>query len=190
MKTAGIVLAGGLSSRFGSPKAFAEWEGRHFYECSLAVLSPFCEECIVVTRPELVERFPDELLVITDLERFMGQGPIAGILSGMGKLQADRYVVLPCDMPFMTADVVGRLLECHSSGVTAVVLDGKLHPLVSVWDAEVLPDLREALENGKRRVMDVQEKHGVQWVKGELLAEGDAHRTFMNANTPDVLERS
>ncbi|MCM3636326.1 molybdenum cofactor guanylyltransferase [Sporosarcina luteola] len=190
MKTAGIILAGGLSSRFGSPKAFAEWEEHPFYELSLAALSPYCEECIVVTRPELVERFPEDLLVITDLEPFAGQGPIAGILSGMEKLCAERYIVLPCDMPFMTADVVERLLECHTSGVTAVVLEGKYHPLVSVWDADALPDLREALENGKRRVMDVQDKHGVRWIEGELLTEDDARRIFMNANTPDVLERS
>lgn len=190
MKTAGIVLAGGLSSRFGSPKAFAEWEGRYFYELSLAALSPYCEECIIVTRPELVERFPEGLNVTTDMEPFMGQGPIAGILSGMEKLHAERYIVLPCDMPFMTPDVVGSLLEVHSSGVTAVVLDGKLHPLVSVWDAAALPDLREALENGKRRVMDIQEKHGVRWIEGELLTEDDARRIFMNANTPDILERS
>ncbi|HEX5563504.1 MAG TPA: molybdenum cofactor guanylyltransferase [Sporosarcina sp.] len=190
MKTAGIVLAGGLSRRFGSPKAFAAWGDRYFYELSLDALTPYCEESIIVTRPELVERFSEGLNVTTDIEPFMGQGPIAGILSGMEKLRAERYIVLPCDMPFMTADVVGRLLDSHSSGVTAVVLDGKLHPLVSVWDAAVLPDLRESLENGKRRVMDVQEKHGVRWIEGELLTEDDAHRIFMNANTPDILERS
>jgi molybdenum cofactor guanylyltransferase len=190
MKTAGIILAGGLSSRFGSPKAFAEWKGRSFYEWSLAALSPFCEKIIIVTRPELVERFPMELRVTTDVERFAGQGPLAGILSGMEVLRADRYIVLPCDMPFMTDDVIGRLLKCHSSGVTAVVLDGKYHPLVSVWDDAVTNDLREALEDGKRRVMDVQEKHGVQWIEGELLTEDDARRIFMNANTPDILEGS
>ncbi|MCG7343597.1 molybdenum cofactor guanylyltransferase [Sporosarcina sp. ACRSL] len=190
MKTAGIVLAGGLSRRFGSPKAFAEWQGRRFYEWSLAALSPFCEECVIVTRPELVERFPEGSLVTTDVERFGGQGPIAGILSGMEAVKAERYVVLPCDMPFMTADVIGRLLECHSTGVTAVVLDGKYHPLVSVWDRTVAKDLREALENGKRRVMEVQEKHGVRWIEGELMTEDDARRIFMNANTPDILERS
>ena len=145
--------------------------------CRWQLWSPFCEECIIVTRPELVERFPDSLHVTTDIEQFAGQGPIAGILSGMEELRADRYIVLPCDMPFMTADVIGRLLECHSSGVTAVVLDGKYHPLVSVWDGSVLQDLREALENGKRRVMDVQEKHGVRWIDGELLTEDDAHRS-------------
>ena len=177
MKTAGILLAGGLSSRFGSPKAFAEWEGRPFYEVSLAAMTPFCDECIVVTRPELVGRFPGGVHVTTDIAQFAGQGPIAGILSGMVELQADRYIVLPCDMPFMTRDVVGQLLECHCSGVTAVVLDGKYHPLVSVWDADVASDLHESLEKGKRRVMDVQEKHGVKWIDGEVLTEDDAHRS-------------
>ena len=38
--------------------------------------------------------------------------------------------------------------------------------------------------------MDVQEKHGVRWIDGELLTEDDANRIFMNANTPDILERS
>ncbi|GEN83082.1 putative molybdenum cofactor guanylyltransferase [Sporosarcina luteola] len=190
MKTAGIVLAGGMSSRFGSPKAFAEWGDRYFYELSIAALSPFCEEIVIVTRPELVERFPDELCVTTDIAEFAGQGPIAGILSGMKKVKADRYIVLPCDMPFMTADVIGRLLECHSSGVTAVVVDGKYHPLVSVWDDAALRDLREALENGNRRVMDVQEKHGVRWIEGGLLTEDETLQPFMNVNTPDILERS
>ena len=93
-------------------------------------------------------------------------------------------------MPFMTRDVVGQLLNAIVPGVTAVVLDGKYHPLVSVWDADVASDLHEWLANGKRRVMDVQEKHGVNWVDGELLTEDDAHKIFMNANTPDILERS
>ncbi|WP_432363440.1 molybdenum cofactor guanylyltransferase [Sporosarcina sp. UB5] len=186
MKTAGIVLAGGLSRRFGSPKAFAEWEGRHFYEWSLNAMKPFCEKSIVVTRPELVERFPCDLHITTDVKPFAGQGPLAGILSGMEKLQAERYIILPCDMPFMTADVIGRLLEYHSSGVTSVVLDGNYHPLVSIWDCTTLQNLREALESGNRRVMDVQEKLGVRWVDGVLLAN-DAHRTFTNANTPNIL---
>lgn len=190
MKTAGIILAGGLSSRFGSPKAFAEWKGRSFYEWSLAALSPYCEKIVIVTRPELVKRFPETLHVTTDMEQFAGQGPLAGILSGMEVLHAERYIVLPCDMPFITNDVIGRLLERHSSGVTAVVLDGKYHPLVSVWDNAVASDLRVALEGGKRRVMDVQEKHGVRWIEGEVLTEDDARRIFMNANTPDILEGS
>ena len=57
MKTVGIVLAGGLSRRFGSPKAFARLEAKYFYERAVEAYEPFCEEVVVVTRQELVDRF-------------------------------------------------------------------------------------------------------------------------------------
>ncbi|MBB4823018.1 molybdopterin-guanine dinucleotide biosynthesis protein A [Sporosarcina luteola] len=188
MRTAGIVLAGGLSSRFGSPKAFAEWDGNLFYEYSLQAISPFCEACVIVTRPELVLRFPEEMKVVTDLAPFAGQGPIAGILSGMESIEADRYIVLPCDMPFMEKSVIRKLVGEHRTGATAVILDGKNHPLVSVWDGSARDELRKALINGRRRVMEVQEKIGVRWVDGRSLTD-TPEKVFENVNRPDVLER-
>lgn len=187
MKTAGIILAGGLSSRFGSPKAFAKWEGIDFYELSLRALSPHCEHIVIVTRPELVDQFPNGLHVVTDLTEFAGHGPIAGVLSGMEAVEADRYIVLPCDMPLMNPDVIGRLVEFHKTGVTGVVSDGKNHPLVSVWDGKSKPVLRNALDIGLRRVMNVQEIIGVRWVDGVVLSD-DASKVFMNVNTPDILK--
>lgn len=186
MKTVGIVLAGGLSSRYGSPKAFAKWEGFYFYERAVKALAQHCEEVVIVTRPELVGWFDRSLCVVTDLAEVAGEGPLAGILSGMEALEADRYIVLPCDMPYMTSEVVGRLIECHESAVTAVVLEGKLHPLVSVWSDRAKVELRSALESGQRRVMNVQKKLGVKWIEGVALSENPQH-VLMNVNTPDIL---
>lgn len=187
MNTVGIVLAGGLSSRYGSPKAFAKWEGVHFYDLAIQALAPHCEETVIVTRSELVDRFNGSLQVVTDLAEVAGEGPLAGILSGMDAVEADRYIVLPCDMPFMTSEVIGRLVERHESAVTAVVLEGKLHPLVSVWSGRAKVELRSALESGQRRVMNVQEKLGVEWVEGITLSENPQH-VLMNVNTPDILK--
>lgn len=186
MRTVGIILAGGLSSRYGSPKAFAKWEGVHFYKLTMQALAPHCDETVIVTRPELVERFDCLLQVVTDLAEVAGEGPLAGILSGMEAVEADRYIVLPCDMPFMTSEVIGRLVECYESAVTAVVLEGKLHPLVSVWSGMAKVELRSALDSGQRRVMNVQEKLGVKWIEGIALSDNPRH-VLMNVNTPDIL---
>lgn len=188
MKTVGILLAGGKSRRFGSPKAFATHEGHEFYHYSLDALRPFCDEIVVVARPEFVRCFPDTVHVTTDLETFAGMGPLAGILSAMDKIAADRYVVLPCDMPFIVAGVMGKLLELHVGDISAVTVDGKRHPLVSIWNANVKPSIRQALLDDNRRVMHVQSQHEGQWIEGALLTN-TPEIAFKNVNTPCELER-
>lgn len=187
-QTVGVLLAGGQSRRFGSPKAFATFEGLPFWRYSFNALRPYCDEVVVVTRDEFRDDFQEELRVTTDIAEFAGMGPLAGILSGMELVDAARYVVLPCDMPFMTRKVIAELLDKHAGDITAVVVEGKLHPLVSIWQAGVKPTIRQALRDGNRRVMDVQEIHHAQWVEGARLTDSPT-LVFKNVNTPCELER-
>ncbi|WP_158232472.1 molybdenum cofactor guanylyltransferase [Sporosarcina sp. P13] len=187
-QTVGILLAGGQSRRFGEPKAFAEYEGRPFYRYSVEALRPFCEDIVVVTRPEFVDQFPSDLRVTTDSDMFAGMGPLAGILSAMELVDAERYLVLPCDMPFITRDVMANLLARHQADVTGVTVEGKLHPLVSIWQATVKPTIRQALLDSNRRVMHVQALHDAEWIEGNLLTDQPA-LAFKNVNTPCELER-
>jgi len=188
MGTVGIILAGGLSRRFGSPKAFAKLGEQYFYEWVMDALAPCCSEVFVVTRPEYMQRFSSSVNVITDLARYAGFGPLAGILSVMEFVEADRYAVLPCDMPFVDSGAMSKLLERHNKGVTAVVSDGRYHPLVSIWDRKLMSSVKEALENDQLRVMKILAQSDVFWVNGSTLT--DVHeRMFMNVNTPEALER-
>lgn len=188
MKTAGIVLAGGLSRRFGSPKAFVQMDAKYFYEFAVDALRSSCDEVVIVTRSELIERFPKSEKVITDISEFAGLGPLAGILSAMESVEADRYIVLPCDMPYINEEAVRRLIKRHEKNVTAVVSDGRHHPLVSIWDAGMKEGLQKSLRNKRLRVMHVLTEMKVTWIPGNLLAENEG-LMFMNVNTPDVLER-
>jgi len=104
-------------------------------------------------------------------------------------VEADRYIVLPCDMPYVDETVVGKLLAQHGQRVTAVLSDGRHHPLVSIWDSGVRENLKEALENEQLRVMPVLISSGVRWIDGGLLTD-DEKRVFTNVNTPGVLEGS
>ncbi len=188
-RTVGIVLAGGLSRRFGSPKAFAQLGNRYFYELAIEALESHCDEVVIVSRQELLGCFPATVYAVTDLVDYTGLGPLAGILSVMESVEADRYIVLPCDMPYVDETVVGKLLVHHEQGVTAVVADGRQHPLVSIWDCRVKGNLRAALDNGQLRVMPVLASSGVRWIDGGLLTD-DETRVFTNVNTPEALEGS
>ena len=189
MRTAGIVLAGGLSRRFGSPKAFARIGNEFFYERATYALEPHCVEVIIVTQPELMERYPAEVRVITDIAEVAGFGPLAGILSAMESVEADRYVVLPCDMPYVDNNVIEKLTVLHEKGVTAVVADGRFHPLVSVWDSELKCVLIEMLRAKQFKVMDLLRKLNVTWIDGSSLTKNEK-AVFVNVNTPTDLERS
>ncbi len=188
MRTVGVVLAGGLSRRFGTPKAFARIGEMYFYEHALHALHPFCEEIVVVTRRELLGRFPSEVAVTTDVLEFEGCGPLAGILSAMEFVEADRYVVLPCDMPFIDEAVIRKLIAQHTQEVTTVIVEGRVHPLISVWDCKVKSTLRKTLQSKQLRVMAALDQVDVVFIEGHTLTE-NVETVFVNVNRPTDLER-
>ncbi|MBJ3791362.1 NTP transferase domain-containing protein, partial [Bacillus sp. OA1] len=49
-KCAGIVLAGGMSSRFGEPKALAIWKGTTFVEHIVKVMGNTLQDIVVISR--------------------------------------------------------------------------------------------------------------------------------------------
>ena len=180
----GIVLAGGESRRFGSPKAFATYEGRFFYEYAVDALAAHCTDVVLVARPEHVSKFPESLHVVTDLEEYAGLGPLAGILTAMQTRNADWYAVLPCDAPFVDERIIPELLF-HRTGNTSVAMKAKtkLHPLFSIWSEEAEPGIRAALETGNRSVRPLVD----QWIDGEALLARNPF-LFDNVNSPGQLE--
>ncbi|MER2090110.1 MAG: molybdenum cofactor guanylyltransferase [Sporosarcina sp.] len=187
-RTVGIVLAGGQSRRFGSPKAFAKLGEHYFYDRAKDALVASCDEVIVVTRQDLFERFRVGEEVIIDKPEYAGLGPLAGILSVMESVEADRYAVLPCDMPYVDSRAMSKLVEHHEKGVTAVVSDGRYHPLVSIWNQQLKRALKKSLESGQLSVMGLLTQSDVVWINGNALTD-DEKRMFTNVNTPEALER-
>ena len=55
----------------------------------------------------------------------------------------------------LDSGVMSKLLEHHEKGVTAVISDGRYHPLVSIWDRELKSAVKEALENDQLSVMKI-----------------------------------
>ncbi len=186
-KTVGILLAGGLSRRFGSPKAFAELDGKAFYEYSYDALAAVCEHVVVITRPELKGRFPGTLDVTSDTDKFAGLGPLAGIYTAIAERPAQQYLVLPCDMPFIGASETAAFMKAASktADITAI-RDGKHDiPLFSLWNGRILELLEKELEEEQLRVMVFMAKVETEWLDSSSVGGSTA---FRNINKPDQLK--
>jgi molybdopterin-guanine dinucleotide biosynthesis protein A len=160
----GILLVGGSSTRFGSPKALARLGDETLAERAWRLLGEACEERIAVGRGDGLP-FPS----LAD-ER---TGPVAAIAVGLREAAHDVAVVIPVDMPLLTADALRRLARaCRDA---AVAQDG---PLPCAIARRTLP----AFETGRRRLGAVLE--GLDTVDIELEA-----RLLANVNEPDDLRR-
>jgi molybdopterin-guanine dinucleotide biosynthesis protein A len=103
-----------------------------------------------------------------------------------------RVLVVACDMPFLTAPFLGRLVaECL--GVDAVVprtADG-LHPLCAVYAQSAAAAVQRRILNGQLRVADALADLAVREVGPEEIAPYDPDGTLLvNINTPDDYERA
>ncbi|MDN7242296.1 molybdenum cofactor guanylyltransferase [Planococcus sp. N028] len=186
MMVIGILLAGGESRRFGSPKAFAQLDGELFYEKAYQALDAVCDRIVIVAHPEIQPRFPAELDVITDLPEFAGEGPLAGILTAMIEKLGDLYVVLPCDMPFVGPAETEKLVSLmdNTKNITAIQTPVEKVPLFSIWKTGLQEALRKELSDGGRRVMVFMEKAGVTWLDSKAINEDPS--VFRNINRPDL----
>lgn len=192
MHTIGIVLAGGLSRRYGSPKALAKLGNKYYYELAYEALEPVCHSVIVVGRPEYVHLLNKTGQVILDMPEFAGLGPLAGIYTVMDAYDADQYMILPCDMPYISSDIMTALLASYNGeDVLAVEADGHDHPLVAVYSNRMKPIIRAALEDGRFGVMPLLNEVQTRWINGwGLVSELEGHSyAFHNVNTPAELQQ-
>jgi molybdenum cofactor guanylyltransferase len=132
----GIVLVGGASSRFGSPKALAQLDGETFVDRARRILGEACEEVLVVGK---AGELPFD--VIDDASDV--RAPIAGVVAGLRAAANDVVVFLPVDCPRVTADVVRTLGDaCRDAAVP------QTGPLPGAWAKSALPVLERRLAQG------------------------------------------
>lgn len=117
-----ILLAAGASSRMGEPKQLLRYGGETLLGRALrAALESPCRPVVVVlgARAEALraEVEGQGVLVITNEAWAEGMG--SSIRAGLGALRAatseaaEAAVVLLCDQPFVTSDIIARLVEAY-----------------------------------------------------------------------------
>lgn len=142
------ILAGGAARRMGAPKQHHQLpDGTPMGERMLAVARAVAD-LMVVAGP--IDCMPG-CVCIPDSDEFKGDGPLAGIEAVLASNIAQRWLVLPCDMPFLTEALLTAMRNCTA---TSVVLQGA-GPLPIVLSSDALPAVRAALRQGRRAVRDL-----------------------------------
>jgi molybdenum cofactor guanylyltransferase len=179
------ILAGGLSTRLGRPKAAAELAGRRLIDYPLAAAQAARLEAVVVAKwggdlPPV--RVP--LL----LEPAEPQHPLCGVLAALRE-SSRPVLAVACDMPFLVPDLLAWLASQPEPLVVAET-DRGLQPLLARYD----PVLIDALEAGLRREAPMQEL--VASLNPRIVGErelrrfGDPQRLCFNVNSPTDLARA
>ncbi len=127
----GVLLLGGASSRFGSPKALAQLRGETLAERAWRTLGEACDERIAVGKEDLGLPFP--VLV----EPAEPQAPIAGVVAGLRAAAHDTAVFLPVDCPLVTPETLRLLGEREAVAQTG--------PLPGAYSKADLPELERRL---------------------------------------------
>jgi molybdopterin-guanine dinucleotide biosynthesis protein A len=169
----GVLLVGGASTRFGSPKALARLEGETLAERAWRTLGEACDARLAFGKAadRLVLPFP-----LRDDDSDV-RAPLAGIVAGLRAARTEVAVMLPVDVPLVSASLLRELAQaCAEAAVT------QTGPLPAAFRKTALPVLERRL--GKR-----------QLALHEALAELDTKRVGVdealvaNVNTPHELRR-
>jgi molybdenum cofactor guanylyltransferase len=135
--SAGIVLAGGRSSRMGTPKAALEWHGSTLLRRTAGMLARVTEGPVVVVRApgQDLPSLPPGTEVVDDPRE--GLGPVQGLAAGLAALagRAEIAFVSSTDMPFLHPAFVRRVLRAAQEGadVGLPVARGYPQPLAAAY---------------------------------------------------------
>ena len=151
---AGLVLAGGRSTRFGSEKAIAALDGRTLLEWGVAALQPQCGPFAISARPLSGAAALAARLGLPVIEDGVNapDGPLSGIAAGLrwaSSQGAEHLASLPCDMPHAPPDLIPRLTAARGDAFAAFAMtaDGP-HPLCALWSIDLLVSLESELARG------------------------------------------
>ncbi|MCH1625855.1 molybdenum cofactor guanylyltransferase [Fredinandcohnia quinoae] len=190
-KITGIILAGGESRRFGSPKAFAKFNNEYFYKHAINSLQKNVDNIFIVSHPSIKARFIKNKLVtvIEDPQEYQGNGPLAGILATMSIDESDWYVVLPCDTPQVTTGLIKQLISFIDPQIDAVVpiVDGRAQPLIAVYHSRLKDHIEKLLIEKKFRMQDLLASCSVLFVSEEDLSLGGTE--FHNINNQEEYKK-
>lgn len=190
----GVVLAGGLATRYGgNRKGLERVGGERIIDRVGDALRAVTDDLLLVANDEGADGWLPGVRRVGDI--LPGQGSLGGIHTALAEA-GGPVLVVAWDMPFVPASLLAELAASGTSGRGDAVVpesDSKrgLEPLCAYYGAACLAAVDRRLAAGDRRVVAFYDDVRLVRLDAERVARhGDPSRIFMNVNTPDDLVRA
>ena len=180
-----MILAGGASRRFGSPKGFAQLNGVRLIDLVLERLRAQTRAEIALNAGAKSAYGALDLPLIPDSHT--GQpGPLAGLYAAMdwaASLGYERVATVPVDLPFLPTDFITRLNAADAPAIAQS--QERAHPVCGLWPVSLKDELGRQIEAGMRAAHIWATHCQAKPVHFPLDEKG--RDPFFNINTPDDL---
>ncbi|OFY96881.1 MAG: hypothetical protein A3K10_07320 [Bacteroidetes bacterium RIFCSPLOWO2_12_FULL_31_6] len=181
MKIGAIILAGGKSSRMGTDKGLLLLNGKSMVAYVLDTLKQITDDIIIISNNAAYEVY--KVPVYEDLIK--DAGPLAGTYTGLIYSKHDKNIVVSCDAPFISVELLNLLIEKRKNyDATIATHFNKTHPIIGIYDKKCVPTFKNELEQNQRKIKIALEKVNLQLIAVNQFDK----KVFTNVNTPIELK--
>ena len=190
-----MILAGGESRRFGSPKALAELCGKPIIARVWEALQEVVPRTVLIAnQPEIAAALP--LSHRPDL--VPGHGPLGGLQIALRWAREEGHagaLCVGCDMPFVSSGLLREILREAERGAAAAVAPEssgvRSEPLCAWYSVAALGEVERRIAGGARGMMDLLGALGARRIaRAEVERFGDPEMLLLNVNTPEDFARA
>jgi len=187
----GVILAGGLSTRYGGEnKAFLRVGGMRILDRLFAVYGELFDEIILVTNNpgEFLEW---DALIVTDV--FPVRSSLTGIHAGLFYARHPFAFFSACDTPFLKKELVETVLDSLEPGIDLVIpqTSAGLEPLCAAYSQRCLKAAEEHILQNKFKIQMALSGKRIKKIPEDVLRQKDPELlSFFNVNSPEDLTRA
>ncbi len=176
MTATGIVLAGGRSSRMGTPKAALQWHGSTLLRRVTGIVGRAVNGPVIVVRAPgqpLPELGPGVEVAEDPVE---GRGPLQGLAAGLAAVgeRAETAFLSSTDVPLLHPYFVARVLAALDDDVDVVlpVARGFPQPLAAAYRVSLLPVIEDLLAQERLKPAFLFDACRVRRLSDDQLLDG------------------
>ena len=190
-----VVLAGGLSRRMGRDKAVEPFDGEPLIRRVIqrAVNAVSAEDVVVVVADtERAAALPLDAEHRTAVDVFPDCGSLGGIYTGLDAARTEWALVVACDMPFLSAPLLGHMGGLREGADAVVPLLGSFpEPTHALYSRRCRPAIEKRLRVGELKISGFFEDVSVRYLPEDAVRQFDPELlSFFNINRPEDLARA